>query len=943
MGKSAPIVQKQDEPFRCPSCHSDSRAPGHELCAQCLLSMALAPAELPHDERFAHYEPVAVLGEGGMGVVYLAEQTAPLRRLVALKVLKPGLASSAIAERFERERQSMGQMDHPNIATVYDAGASERGVPWFAMEYVEGVDLLTHCDQAHIDISGRLELFVQLCRAVDYAHRCGILHRDLKPANILVTQAGGPPRVKVIDFGLARLESWHTFARGQLTGSVQILGTPEYMSPEQATGSEGAIGRESDIYSLGVVLYQLLCGLLPFDESQWGGRGIAEILHVLSELEPPGLRQRFDGSGPRGEGIAQARATTPAALRRALAGDPEAIVRKALEKAPARRYASAGLLADDIERHQAHRPVEARRGESLYRLRKLLRRHRTTLSVGASLTALAGALLVVSRQQAQLSVAPPVGYTASEGVETMPTFSPDGVQIAYTWAGPNGNNPDIWLAASPGQPPRRLTTDPANDVSPAWSPDGKTIAFVRGSKPTESHLMLLELATGQERELTTLHAWYAPSTRNLSWSPDGRWLAVTDQDPGKRHGFPRLYSPATGETRRILEMPDDAEYIQPSFSPDGRSLVFVRDDLQTDAILEQRLTPDYRPLGPISKFGPGVNGRLPALLPNGDLVYTSMSGGPWRLWRLRAGANLPETLLPFGENVVSFSLSRDASRLGLARNASEVDLMHFRLDAPERQQVLETTLSSTFFDHHPAISPTGGQVAFLSGRSGKSEIWLAALDGSGLRQVTSGADVRRGPIWLPDGRTLRYGSLTGGVRKFYLLDTSSGKTTHERDDRFIEWSDNKTLYFRKALGDQDKLYRAAAGDSAAEPAIPGGAFRTVFDPQGRWIYYLDRPSGAAVLWRAKMDGPGPPEKMAEDVFSVSFALTHTGVYFARRQSKTSYGVYLLDPQTRHTRRLFEMPKRPNSTITVSPDNRELFLDVTTREGTHIWVAGVEHW
>lgn len=882
-----------------------------------------------------------------MGVVYLAEQTAPLQRLVALKVLKPGLASSAIAERFERERQSMGQMDHPHIATIYDAGTSDRGVPWFAMEYVEGVDLLTHCDQARLDLPARLRLFSQLCRAVDHAHQRGILHRDLKPANILVTEAGGPPRVKVIDFGLARLENWHTFARGQLTGSVQILGTPEYMSPEQASGAEGAVGRTADVYSLGVVLHELLCGLLPFDESQWGGRSIAEILRVLGQVEPPGLRQRFDGAGARREGLAHARATTPAALSRALSGDLEAIVRKALEKTPSRRYSSAGALADDLERHQAHRPVEARRGESLYRLRKLLRRHRTPLAAGAALAlviAAGGAVFFVKRQPAAVSVLPPVGYTASEGVETMPSFSPDGGQIVYTWAGPNGDNQDLWLAPSPGQPPRRLTTDPANDVSPAWSPDGRTIAFLRGAKPSESRLVLLDLATGQERILTTLHAWYAPSTRNLAWSPDGRWLAVTDQDPGRRHGFPRLYSPSTGETRSILQMPDDAEYIQPNFSPDGRKLLFVRDDLQTDGILVQDLTPDYRAMGRPSQIGSGVNGLFPSLLPNGDLLYTSMSGGPWRVWRLAAGAGRPEILLPFGENVVSFSLSRDASRLALARNASEVDLMHFRLGAPEGRPSLETVLSSTFFDHHPAISPGGGRVAFLSGRSGKSEIWLAALDGSGLRQITSGADVRRGPTWLPDGRTLRYGSITGGARRFYLLDTISGKTTHERDDRFIEWSDSRTMYFRKAVGDQDKLFRSAAGGSGpVEQAIPDRAFRTVIDPSGRWIYYLDKPTGKATLWRTRADEPGSAEKLQEDVLAVSFAVTHTGVYFARRHPKAGYGIYFLNPLTRRTRSLFEMPKRPNSTITVSPDDRDLFLDVTTREGTHIWVAGVEHW
>lgn len=928
----------------CPRCGSRQRSEGHNLCAHCLLAAALAPAPLPADDSFGNYEIVDVLGEGGMGVVYLAEQTAPFRRTVALKALKPGSGASAVAARLERERQSLARMDHPNIAAIYDAGTSARGLPYFVMEYVEGSPLTAYCDDRRLPLDARLALFSQVCLAVEHAHQRGVLHRDLKPGNILVAEVDGQPSVKVIDFGLARLEEWHTFARERLTGCAEIMGTPEYMSPEQAAGPESAVNRQTDVYALGVVLYELLSGALPFDAAEWGGRGVGEIVRLIRDVEPPPPAERFDALGERRSAAAAARGTDARSLRRALAGDLAAIVRKATEKAPARRYASAGQLAADIERYRRREPVEARRGDRLYRLGKWARRHRMALfsCALAAGTAAGAALYFAMRPPSRLTARQIVPFTALEGFESSPSFSPDGRSVVFTWAGPKGDNHDLYAVRSPGEPPRRLTFDPGLDVSPEWSPDGRQIAFVRGAKPGESRLMLLEVATGAARELATLHATYGPRLRSVAWSPDGKWLAAVDSGHGLRHAVPRLISPATGESRDLIRAPDDADAFHPAFSPDGRALAFTRDDMQSLRIWVQKLTPDYQPAGNAAQV---VSGASPAWTPRGQLLYQSWFGERARLWRLSTDGGKAEPQDQFGDSVIEVAVSRDGARLALGRRIFDVDLWRYRLDARREPLRPEVVAPSTYGDVDPEISPDGARVAFVSHRSGRRQVWLAALDGSGLRQLTFGDEVRRGPNWLPDGRTLRYGTRKGEVRRFYLVDAASGRATFERDDIYLEHGspDKGVIFFRKAVGEQEKLFRAPAdGPAAPQPVSRQRNFFSRFDPAFEWIYFVDRNAGPAALWRVPAAG-GAAVEMGVPVWSGCFAVSRTGVYFAKALPANRYAVYFLPLSSRAPRLLFELDKRPHSKMSVSADDRDLILSVAAQEGSDILAADIERW
>jgi hypothetical protein len=334
---------------------------------------------MPHPDQIGPYQILDVLGRGGMGVVYRALQTEPLRREVALKTIAIGLDSEAVLARFEHERQALARMSHPSVANVYDAGLTDDGVPYFAMEYVEGTSLLEYCDARRLGVEPRLELFLQVCSAVHHAHQKGVIHRDLKPGNVLVTEVGGAPLCKVIDFGIATAADPPDAERARLTGIDEVLGTPAYMSPEQIDGS-GDVDTRADVYALGVVLYELLAGVLPLSEDRY--RGWAAYSSALTE-DAPALSERLSDLDDTQLTVAAARSLDPAGLRRRLRGDLDWIVARALEKKRDERYASVQALALDIERHLADEPVSAGPPGAAYRMRKFVRRNRP-LVIGAA-------------------------------------------------------------------------------------------------------------------------------------------------------------------------------------------------------------------------------------------------------------------------------------------------------------------------------------------------------------------------------------------------------------------------------------------------------------------------------------------------------------------------------------------------------------------------------
>jgi serine/threonine protein kinase len=334
------------------------------------------------------YRLVRKLGQGGMGQVWLAEQTAPFQRLVAIKLIRAGMYDDALLQRFQAERQSLAIMNHPCIAKVFDAGATPEGQPYFVMEYVSGPPISDYCDQKQLKIRERLELFMRVCEGVQHAHQRAVIHRDLKPANILVVEVDGKPTPRIIDFGIAKAVSSKPAGETLLTQFGGFVGTPGYMSPEQADPAIEDVDTRTDVYSLGVVLYVLLTGLLPFDPRSWKQKPLHEVLRQLRDEDPLRPSTKISTSRETQKATAEFRQTEPQQLVSLLRGDLDWITMKAVEKDRVRRYATPSELAADIQRYLRHEPVTARPASTAYRVRKYVRRHRIAVSVAAGLATL---------------------------------------------------------------------------------------------------------------------------------------------------------------------------------------------------------------------------------------------------------------------------------------------------------------------------------------------------------------------------------------------------------------------------------------------------------------------------------------------------------------------------------------------------------------------------
>ncbi|MCA8981816.1 MAG: serine/threonine protein kinase [Planctomycetes bacterium] len=345
-------------------------------------------AELPGEragDAIDRYTLVDRLGEGGMGTVWLAEQSEPVKRRVAFKIIKLGMDTREVVVRFEAERQALALMDHPCIAKVLDGGATSNGRPYFVMELVDGVPITRYCDEHRLDVKDRLTLFMRVCDAVQHAHHKGVIHRDIKPSNVLVANGDDGPAPKVIDFGIAKATSAELTQKTMYTELGQIIGTPEYMAPEQAGTTDVDVDTRADVYSLGVLLYELMTGTTPFDSRTALASGYAELLRQIREVDPAVPSTRISSLGDRATPIAASRSVEVDALRRRLRGDLDWVVMKALEKDRARRYETPSALAEDIAHFLAREPVEAAPPSAVYRARKFVQRRKKTVAAVATI------------------------------------------------------------------------------------------------------------------------------------------------------------------------------------------------------------------------------------------------------------------------------------------------------------------------------------------------------------------------------------------------------------------------------------------------------------------------------------------------------------------------------------------------------------------------------
>jgi WD40 repeat protein len=494
------------------------------------MTFDFAPVKERVGETIGRYKLLERIGEGGFGVVYMAEQQHPIRRKVALKVVKPGFDTRQVIARFEAERQAIALMDHENIAKVLDAGATDSGRPYFVMELVLGVPITDFCDKNHLEAHERLELFVPVCRAVQHAHTKGIIHRDIKPTNVLVTLHEGLPVPKVIDFGVAKATGQQLTEKTLFTQFAQMVGTPLYMSPEQAEMSSIDVDTRSDVYSLGVLLYELLTGTTPLDRDRLKQAAFDEVRRIIREEEPPTPSLRLSTLGEQARSISARRNSDPKQLGQLVRGELDWIVMKAMEKDRARRYETPNALARDIEHYLRDEPVEACPPSAWYRFRKFARRRKAALGV------VSGIALMVLVAVGMLAVSN-VRVSGALERERRGAYFQRIALVEREWAANNLSGMEELLAQCPvdfrgwewsylkrlrygALPPLRHES---GVYSVAFSPDGQYLA----TATKDGLVRLWRAKTGEELRKWPAHETNAPC---VQFSPDGRYLASASWD-----------------------------------------------------------------------------------------------------------------------------------------------------------------------------------------------------------------------------------------------------------------------------------------------------------------------------------------------------------------------------------------------------------------------------